>query len=215
MPPKVSGPGGRDDDPTAVDGESLVPLLEHGDAAAASHRDHVISQFHGENLAMSWYMVRRGSLKYVVWGTGEQHHPQLFNLTADPDEWINLADPDLRLTDASSYGYYQLVIKDMDALLRSSIDYPSITVEVARYNLKMAHWWMKAEPKWHGILNGTKEGSWPQPPTKAENATLNPDWTELWREHNEWYDTAWDTWSQEKGELIPKCPASLIHAWPT
>merc|ERR1719183_168828 len=32
MPPKVNGSGGRDGDPVAIDGESLVPLLKHGDA---------------------------------------------------------------------------------------------------------------------------------------------------------------------------------------
>ena len=54
-----------------------VGLLEHGDAASGGYPDSVISQFHGENLVMSWYMIRRGEMKYVVWGTGEQHPPQL------------------------------------------------------------------------------------------------------------------------------------------
>ena len=60
-----------------VDGHSLVPLLEHGDAASGGYPDSVISQFHGENLVMSWYMIRRAEMKYVVWGTGTQHPPQL------------------------------------------------------------------------------------------------------------------------------------------
>jgi arylsulfatase A-like enzyme len=38
-----------------VDGHSLVPILQHGDAAAGGYPDSVISQFHGENLVMSWY----------------------------------------------------------------------------------------------------------------------------------------------------------------
>ena len=46
-------------DPSAVDGTSLVPLLERGDAASGTHPDHVISQFHGENLAMSWSHTMR------------------------------------------------------------------------------------------------------------------------------------------------------------
>ena len=70
----------------SVDGQSLVPLLVHGDAAAGGYKDSVISQFHGENLVMSWYMIRKdladgSQMKYVVWGTGEEHSPQLFNLT--------------------------------------------------------------------------------------------------------------------------------------
>ena len=42
------------EDPAAIDGTSLLALLAHGDAAASSHPSHVVSQFHGENLAMSW-----------------------------------------------------------------------------------------------------------------------------------------------------------------
>merc|ERR1711908_226327 len=109
-------------------------------------------------------MVRRGELKYVAWGTGEQHHPQLFNLTADPDEWVNLAGPEMLRADRARYDQYQEVVKDMDKLLRNSIDYPSVTREVAQYNLKMAQWWMNTEPKWRGVLNGTQEASRPQPP---------------------------------------------------
>lgn len=30
-------------------------------------------------------MIRKGEMKYVVWGTGKQHPPQLFNLTSDPN----------------------------------------------------------------------------------------------------------------------------------
>merc|ERR1711988_2001971 len=103
-------------------------------------------------------MVRRCEMKYVAWGTGAEHHPQLFNLTADPDEWANLADPELLRTDPVQHKRYQAVVEDMDALLRKSIDYPSVTREVARYNLRMAEWWMNTEPNWQGVLNGTKEG---------------------------------------------------------
>jgi len=210
MPPKTTAPGGRDPNPEAVDGDSLVRLLKHGDAAAASHRDHVVSQFHGENLAMSWYMVRQGDLKYVVWGTGEEHLPQLFNLTADPDEWSNLADPTV---DPSHYHRHQQSGKDMDALLRTYIDYPSITREVAQYNLNMARWWMNTEPHWAGVLSGTQDASWPQPPGKKTPAQLNADWGELWSEHPSWYQAAWDRWSGEGDVLIPKCPATATHNW--
>jgi hypothetical protein len=35
-------------------------------------------------LPLNRYMIRKGEMKYVVWGTGKQHPPQLFNLTSDP-----------------------------------------------------------------------------------------------------------------------------------
>ena len=36
-----------------LDGQSLLPFLAAG--ASPTHKDAVVSQFHGENLAMSWY----------------------------------------------------------------------------------------------------------------------------------------------------------------
>merc|ERR1712232_652505 len=75
-PPHTSSPGGRNSNPLAVDGTSLVPMLQHGDKASASHPDHVVSQFHGETIGASWYMIRQGHMKYVVWGTGEENPPQ-------------------------------------------------------------------------------------------------------------------------------------------
>jgi len=209
-------------DPAAVDGTSLVQLMRHGDAAAASHPAHVVSQHHGENLAMSWYMVRRGEMKYVVWGTGEQHEPQLFNLTSDPDEWTNLARGvgaiergTGRHARADTHPHGALVA-ELDALLRSEIDYPAVTRDVAAYNVKMARWWMAHEPRWHGVLGGTANASWPQPPD-SNTYTLNDDWGQLWREHPTRYWDAWWAWvnatDAEAQPDIPACPAALEHGW--
>ena len=73
-------------------------------------------------------MIRHKDIKYVVWGTGKEHVPQLFNVTSDPEEYVNLAlDP----------GYAPL-IETMDAMLKKQIDYPKITMDVASYNIEMA-----------------------------------------------------------------------------
>ena len=42
-------------DKMSIDGYSLVPLLQEGDARSDSHRNFVISQFHGENAAVRFF----------------------------------------------------------------------------------------------------------------------------------------------------------------
>jgi arylsulfatase A-like enzyme len=127
LPPKFVI-GAEENDPMAIDGTSLVPLLQKGDAAAASHPDHVISQFHGENAGMSWFMLRRGEMKLVQWGTGEQHPPQLFNLTADPDEWTNLALGPVQTNPHAP------LIAELDTLLKKKIDYPGTRYPITLFN---------------------------------------------------------------------------------
>ena len=174
---------------------------------------------------MSWYMVRRAEMKLVVWGTGEQHEPQLFNLTADPGEWNNLARGvgvasavTRRYTHSATHAYSAL-IDELDTLLRSDIDYPAVTKDVASYNVKMARWWMANEPKWRSVLGGTGNATHAQPPgTHGKNSfALNADWGELWREHPPRYWDAWWRWVNRTGADanpdIPACPASVEYGW--
>lgn len=50
-----------------LDGESLLPMLPPDPPARKS--DIVVSQFHGCNIAMSWYLAMDGRYKHVVLGT--------------------------------------------------------------------------------------------------------------------------------------------------
>ena len=53
---------------------------------------------------------------------------------ADPDEMVNLAlDPQ----------HHDLSV-EMDVLLKGRIDYPNVTMDVARYNQAMARFWVSA-----------------------------------------------------------------------
>lgn len=192
--------------PGDLDGVSLVPLLQRGDAAADSHPDHVVSQFHGENLVMSWYMIRRADLKLVVWGTGAEHPPQLFNLTADPDEMHNLA---------LKPGYADTV-SELDALLRTEINYPNVSLAVAKYNIEMAQWWMRNESNYQSILNGTEMAKYQRGPQAClmshEKCQGGSDWGEVWRIRNDDYQSAWDAWIEAGPRVVP-CPDSLTYNW--
>jgi hypothetical protein len=42
--------------------------------------------------AMSWYLVRDGAMKLILYGTGKEHPPQLFNITADSGEVNDLGE---------------------------------------------------------------------------------------------------------------------------
>merc|ERR1711907_852374 len=169
---------------------------------------------------MSWFMLRRAEMKYVAWGTGVEHPPQLFNLTADPDEWHNLALHD-------NNGRWAPLIQELDSLLRTAINYPAVARDVARYNLEMARWWVKTEPNWRGVLNGSKLASHSQPP--GRDCTKHPasceltdgnvkEWGDIWSKHPDWYFEAWDRWidtpsNATDSKLIPRCPSALVHDW--
>lgn len=183
-----------------VDGHSLVPLLEHGAAAAGGYPDSIISQFHGENLVMSWYMIRKGEMKYVVWGTGKEHPPQLFNVSSDPNEMTNLA---LQKTPAVS-----ALIAELDADLRKQVDYPAVSLDVATYNIDMARWWMDSTPTWAAVINGTwavtGNGTLCTKPhatcQRGGSGQLNADWGLLWQTkeltgHGAAPSVYWDAWN--------------------
>jgi choline-sulfatase len=72
-----------------MDGESLLPLLEHGDGDKSRT---VISEFLGEGAIAPCFMVRRDGYKYIY---SQPDPPQLFDLGSDPEELANLAgNPD-------------------------------------------------------------------------------------------------------------------------
>eukprot|EP00045_Choanoeca_perplexa_P018203 m.282010 g.282010 ORF g.282010 m.282010 type:complete len:561 (+) comp17744_c0_seq17:3-1685(+) len=184
--------------PAFLDGTSLVPFLQTG--SSPSHPTEIISQFHGENLVMSWYMLRTADVKYIAWGTGTQHVPQLFNLTSDPNEYTNLAlDPD-----------YSTLVSQLDQRLQSLIDYPNVTMEVAKYNQDMARWWMDTESNWRSILNGSETGNLPN---KGQD-DLNADgWASVWMLDPEGCQAAWDKWINSPPAITP-CLDVLEYNWP-
>lgn len=128
--------------------------------------DFIVSQFHGDNIAMSWFMVVHNNLKLVVWGTGEQHPHQLFNLTADPDENLNLAGH------AHLYDHITTLLDK----LGSVVNYADVAQRVSRYGRDSLLYWLRQTPEWKNELGKTVfrwYTSWSEDPDGAVKAVEN------------------------------------------
>jgi hypothetical protein len=101
----------------------------------------VCSQNHDEDISMSWFSVMDGTYKLVQYGTGEQVIPQLFNLSADPTESINLLIPPVSPAIAA-------LAATLDAQLRTQIDYPAVAKDVALYQHQQFVAWTQTQVDW-------------------------------------------------------------------
>eukprot|EP01065_Artemidia_motanka_P008014 TRINITY_DN14003_c0_g1_i1.p2 TRINITY_DN14003_c0_g1~~TRINITY_DN14003_c0_g1_i1.p2 ORF type:complete len:637 (+),score=193.67 TRINITY_DN14003_c0_g1_i1:54-1913(+) len=142
--------------PSQLEGQSLVPLLKDSWDPSA-HVDFVTSQFHGCNIAMSWFLATDGHFKYVTFGTGKEVQPQLFDLLADPSENVNLID---KMPDVAA---------KLEAKLRSVIDYPSVAGDVAEYNQLSFRAWMNRTKNWRSSVDS---GRWQGPFDVNKTASL-------------------------------------------
>lgn len=74
----------------------------------------------------------------VLYGTGAEHPVQLYNITADPGE----------IKDLSGSIAYADMIHDLTAKLGQTLDFKSVSLDVADYNKKMfTDWYMKQKDK--------------------------------------------------------------------
>lgn len=125
--------------PSYADGYSLVPFLL-GNSTDPTRPDYVLSQFHGDDIAMSWFMIRQGDYKYINFGLGNHSSvgvvPQLFNLQTDPNEMNNLWTP------TNPIG------QQMEQTLLQAINYPQVAMQVAQYQKDMFNWWIDTTPDW-------------------------------------------------------------------
>lgn len=124
--------------PPYADGFDLAPFLA-GAARDDSRPPFVVSQNHDEDISMSWTFVSNGTHKLIQYGTGTEVPPQLFDLTADAHEMVNLAPS------APS------AVAALDAQLRSAIDYPSVARDVAQYQLQQLWYWTNSTKDWESV----------------------------------------------------------------
>jgi sulfur-oxidizing protein SoxY len=71
----------------------------------------------------------------VQYGTGREVPPQLFDLLADAQESQNLAPA------------HPEAVAQLDAALKSIIDYPSVAMDVAQYQKQQLRFWVNATGK--------------------------------------------------------------------
>ena len=208
-----------------LDGHSLVPVMRVSDETSAaftadmesernvSRPDFVVSQFHGMNVAMSWFLIVRHmpcvaedskhetkssrtrpssdraanmcTMKLVIYGTGNEADNQLFDLTNDPNEMINLA----------SNASYDPVISSLEQTLRSVVDYPRVALNVASYNLEsMKHWIeVTGEPQWRTAIHSKLR------------------WDDAFNHDIEGSFKALEEWLQGRARIFP-CRSDLV--WP-
>ncbi|CAI9565855.1 unnamed protein product, partial [Staurois parvus] len=79
--------------PRNISGYSLMPLLSatsQNEILSDLHPNWALSQFHGSDANASTYMLRDNSWKYIAYSDGDSVSPQLFDLSADPDELRNV-----------------------------------------------------------------------------------------------------------------------------
>jgi len=149
-----------------LDGSPMQPILaEEGSPAptAGARPDFVVSQFHGDNIAMSWFLIVQGGFKLVVWGTGDQHPHQLFNLTADPDEMMNLV----------AEAVHKERVQEMLHNLQSVVDYKAVAKNVAKYGHDSMQYWINTTADWRKELASSKlrwHEAWSQNPDGAAAA---------------------------------------------
>jgi len=144
----------KDKWPSKLDGHSLLPMLNISvpGNVDADRPDFVVSQFHGDNIAMSWFAVvskvdASTTYKLIVWGTGAEVPSLLFNLLSDPNEDNNL------IATAKGAAAYASVVSDLEAKIRTVVDYPTVAMAVAQYGRDSFAGWTNRTPGWQDELH--------------------------------------------------------------
>lgn len=111
--------------PPGLDGQSLLPLAA---GTAANPRPWALAEYHDSTCDTGSFMLRRGDWKYIAL---PGYEPLLFNLRDDPDETVNLASTRPEMTE------------QLDALLRSIVDYPAVDAKVKDYDRRSFAQWRR------------------------------------------------------------------------
>ncbi|KAI6058511.1 Arylsulfatase K [Aix galericulata] len=150
--------------PQNLSGYSLIPLLQGKAEEELSPRgprpSWVLSEFHGCNVNASTYMLRTDKWKYIAYSDGHSVLPQLFDLSADPDELTNVAVK------------FPEIVNSLDKILRSVVNYPKVSSYVQEYNKKQFISWKQSLGQNYSavIANLRWHQDWLKTPKKYEKA---------------------------------------------
>ncbi|XP_042310784.1 arylsulfatase K isoform X3 [Sceloporus undulatus] len=150
--------------PKNLSGFSLMPLvLEKTEDEVPSRKERsvwVLSEYHGCDVNSSTYMLRTDKWKYIAYGDGHSIFPQLFDLSADPDELMNIATK------------FPEITQSLNKTLFSIIDYPSVSISVEQYNKQQFINWKQSLGQNYSdtIANLRWHQDWKKDPQKYEQA---------------------------------------------
>ncbi|NWX85201.1 ARSK Arylsulfatase, partial [Nothoprocta pentlandii] len=149
-----------------LSGYSLMPLLfEEVESEVVTRKPRppwVLSEFHGCNVNSSTYMLRTDTWKYITYSDGNSVPPQLFDLSADPDELENIAMK------------FPVVAHSLDKILRSIVNYPKVSSSVQEYNKREFISWKQSLGQNYSnvIANLRWHQDWLKEPKKYEDAIV-------------------------------------------
>jgi len=177
--------------PTKLDGFSLAPSMPAPTPRTYAHPDFVVSQFHGDNIAMSWFLIVKQvspteTYKLIIWGTGAEVPSLLFELVSDPME-----DNNLIATPAGAAAHKDLV-DSLTAQLKSVVDFPAVAMSVAQYG----------RDSFAGWINRTKD--W-----KDEIHKHGLRWTPSWNEQGPGPMEALEKWMRTNTTTLTPCNLAL------
>uniref|UniRef100_A0A8C9FUN4 Sulfatase N-terminal domain-containing protein n=1 Tax=Pavo cristatus TaxID=9049 RepID=A0A8C9FUN4_PAVCR len=151
-----------------LSGYSLLPLLlekaENELSSRGPRPSWVLSEFHGCNVNASTYMLRTDQWKYITYSDGVSVPPQLFDLSADPDELTNVAIK------------FPETVQSLDQILRSIVNYPRVSSFVQNYNKRQFISWKQSLGQ------------------NYSNVIANLRWHQDWLKEPKQYEDAIDRW---------------------
>ncbi|XP_053151892.1 arylsulfatase K isoform X2 [Hemicordylus capensis] len=154
--------------PENLSGYSLMPLiLEKAENEVPFRKLHptwVLSEYHGCNVNSSAYMLRTDKWKYITYSDGHSISPQLFDLSADPDELINIATR------------FPEITHSLNKQLLSIVDYPKVSACVQQYNKQQFVNWKQSVGQ------------------NYSETLANLRWHQDWKKHPKKYEQAIDRW---------------------
>jgi arylsulfatase K len=152
--------------PDGLDGYSLMPELTGGSPVRP---DWVLSEFFGTSVNTGVFMLRQDDWKYIAYAGTD---PQLFNLKEDPHEINNRAKSQADR------------VKDMDALLRSIVDYDAVDAKVKAYDKEAFAAWRQEE---------LEAGTYRETMAKIFSGwdDLSPESIRPWKDHDERQIETW------------------------